>query len=448
MTVSANLSTLAGQHVQIPIRDGAIGLLDRQQGTLKLPRKVRGRYKAKQKEAYLKRGDLLDILKTLDHPNLMRVYDYDDDWVTVEYVDGLILSNREKKAPPQHESCYLDVAEHIDLRPIWSAVEYMHAHGLCHTDINSHNIIVQPNGTMKLIDVICCLPFHRRKAERDWKMYRSIADQVGGAIGEDQVVSSTERSDIMGLRTTLGIKDPVYSDLEPAPPVPNPEPSPPVDEVHAAAHAILRRGKAYHPLGSYGGAEKGRSAETFERRWEMLSTALSEYGAANFCDLGCAEGYYVRNAAREHKIFALGIDRNTTMLRRATAVSLLDADLSCAFMQLELTSKTLYMVPSFDAISCMSVLHHIIRRRGMKEAKSMLRAIASKTRKFFIFDMGSPEETENHWAKHLSALAGDVENNIAKMLTECGFRNVRVVGHSDGYNSTAQRPMFVGEPEL
>jgi serine/threonine protein kinase len=117
----------------------------------------------------------------------MTVYGYDDKWVWVEYIEGLPLSNRGEFAPPQHKRCFLDSATAVDLRPIWRAVRHMHSNGLCHTDINSHNIMVRPDGTMKLIDTICCLPYKRRIAKRDRMRYEKLAEEIAEELGADNV---------------------------------------------------------------------------------------------------------------------------------------------------------------------------------------------------------------------------------------------------------------------
>src|SRR5690606_27422742 len=108
----------------------------------------------------------------------------------------------------------------------------------------------------------------------------------------------------------------------------------------------------------------------------------------------------------------------------------------------DLTTESLRSIPSFDMIACMSLMHHIIYRRGMEEARSMLQVIAAKTRKCMVFDMGGPAETENPWAESLSDLAGDVDANIVSLLQNTGFTNVCVVGSTVGYGTAVKRSMF------
>ena len=71
---------------------------------------------------------------------------------------------------------------------------------------------------------------------------------------------------------------------------------------------------------------------------------------------------------------------------------------------MDITSTTLQALPRFEIIACMSLLHHVVYRHGMSEAKALLREIARKTIKC-MFDMGGPGEEANKWASALSMFA-------------------------------------------
>lgn len=135
------------------------------------------------KGAYLESGELLDKLKTIRHPNLMSVYEYDDEYVYVEYVDGLVLSNRSPHCPAHHTECYIDTAEQVDLSPIREAILHLHANGVCHADVTSHNIMVTRDGTLKLIDLVCALPKKRAFIKRDLEMFADLEREIQAALG-------------------------------------------------------------------------------------------------------------------------------------------------------------------------------------------------------------------------------------------------------------------------
>lgn len=213
-----------------------------------------------------------------------------------------------------------------------------------------------------------------------------------------------------------------------------------------AARITIATARPYHPLGGHRQAKLARSGDAFNTRMQLLSDAIKRYEAQSFCDLGCAEGHYVRHAANDHGLFSVGVDGDPERLRRAAAVAILDEDWSSGFVQMDITCDSLRRLPPFDIIACMSLLHHIIHRRGLDEAHLLLSAIAEKASKCMIFDMGGPDEIENPWAGSLSMLSGDVDQRIGEMLARCGFKNIQVVGKTAGFNSTVTRSMFIAEP--
>lgn len=158
------------------------GHVDRFGPVMRLPRKIKGKYRRPLKREYLENGKLLDKLKEVRHPNLMSIYDYDDEYVYVEHISGLVLSNRSPFCPPQHTRCYIDYVDSIDLSPIKAAIQHLHAHGIAHSDVTSHNIMVTDDGALKLIDLICCLPPRRDFIRRDLKMFEDLEQEIRTAL--------------------------------------------------------------------------------------------------------------------------------------------------------------------------------------------------------------------------------------------------------------------------
>jgi serine/threonine protein kinase len=126
----------------------------------------------------LESGYLLGKLTQIRHPNLMKVYEYDDEYVYVEYIEGLVLSNKHPNCPPHHTDCYIDHVTTVDLSPIRAAVECLHANGVCHSDVNSHNVLVTQDGTLKLVDMICSLPRRKPFVERDFSMLEIVKQEL------------------------------------------------------------------------------------------------------------------------------------------------------------------------------------------------------------------------------------------------------------------------------
>ena len=216
-------------------------------------------------------------------------------------------------------------------------------------------------------------------------------------------------------------------------------------DIASLARRVIANARPYHPLGRHAPAGMARPDEAFVRRWQMVLAVLEDYDARSFCDLGCAEGYYVRRAA-ELGLFAIGVDSDPKRLRTANALAVLDDEWSSGFVRKAITSESVRDLPVFDAIACMSLLHHVIHREGIDEARALLTEINRKVAKCMVFDMGGPEETENAWASSLEMLQGDVDANIVAFLEEAGFTNIRMLGHTVGYNTKVQRGFFVAEP--
>ncbi len=88
----------------------------------------------------------------LDHANIVRAYDIDQDdnlhFLVMEYVDGASLQDLIKKFGP------IDVTRACHYM-YWSAIGLQHAHvgGLIHRDIKPGNILVDRQGTVKILDM-------------------------------------------------------------------------------------------------------------------------------------------------------------------------------------------------------------------------------------------------------------------------------------------------------
>jgi serine/threonine protein kinase len=87
----------------------------------------------------------------LNHPNLVSVYDVDTDGesvlIVMEYVEGTDLGEELRKGPLDQDRTADIVAQVAD------ALDHVHARGVVHRDVKPANILLRPDGTVKLTDL-------------------------------------------------------------------------------------------------------------------------------------------------------------------------------------------------------------------------------------------------------------------------------------------------------
>lgn len=132
----------------------------------------------------------------LSHPNLIGVYDYAEGaerpYLVMEYVEGENLAERIS------QSAEID-CERL-ARELLGALAHIHAVGIVHRDIKPQNILISPDGNIKLIDFGIALP-------RD----ATSLTQTGHLLGTARYIApevmrgepATERSDLYSCGIVL-----------------------------------------------------------------------------------------------------------------------------------------------------------------------------------------------------------------------------------------------------
>lgn len=97
----------------------------------------------------LRRG--LSSAANLNHPNIAAGYELGEDegvfYVTVEFVRGINLKERIRRIAPFTLSVSVDVA-----CALAEALQYAHGMGQAHGDLRPHNILMSPEGAIKVMD--------------------------------------------------------------------------------------------------------------------------------------------------------------------------------------------------------------------------------------------------------------------------------------------------------
>lgn len=140
----------------------------------------------------------------LSHPNVVQTYDAGECeglyYIVMEYVEGKTVSKLlEERGQPLDLKMALSVAIQVA-----RALDYAHRHSMVHRDVKPGNIIVNPDGLAKLLD----LGFAKSREEAG----RSGITQVGRVVGTldymppEQTLDSRgvdHRADIYALGATL-----------------------------------------------------------------------------------------------------------------------------------------------------------------------------------------------------------------------------------------------------
>lgn len=211
--------------------------------------------------------------------------------------------------------------------------------------------------------------------------------------------------------------------------------------IKAAFYVAKGGGRTYEPV-EIGGRRLANVRDTDER-WQAVAKILREYDVRNLLDVGCAEGWFARRAATDLNIFALGIESTDTVIVGELA-RLHDRVSRVATVKAFLTPEAIRALPRFDAVLCLSVVHHVIRALGIEAAEQFLAALATRVEKVFVFEIGTANEIS--WTECLPALSHDQEIFVRDLLGRSGFANVRVIAESAAYHREAQRLLFVAEP--
>ncbi len=116
----------------------------------------------------------------LSHDHIIRVFDFEERYRTLfiimEHVNGESLTSmihRLRRVPP------LLVADFLG--QICTALDYAHQRGIIHRDINPSNIMVQPNGQIKVFDFGLACPVGTEDFENTGTAHYMAPEQIDGA---------------------------------------------------------------------------------------------------------------------------------------------------------------------------------------------------------------------------------------------------------------------------
>lgn len=208
---------------------------------------------------------------------------------------------------------------------------------------------------------------------------------------------------------------------------------------------MVRSYEPYHPV-----FLENRQLCSGERacvdRWRAVEPYLRALAPASLLDLGCAEGYFVKQAATQLDCFALGIDADIRRLTVARMSTSLNGTERAAFMQGTVTPEFLNRLPDFDVTVFLSVMHHVMYGHGVDYARQIAAGVRRLTRKCMVFDMGQSDETQHAWSNLLPAKTSNPRAWIEAFLRSAGFGEIVAVGETDSYKGATRRHLFIAKP--
>ncbi|MCD4705354.1 class I SAM-dependent methyltransferase [bacterium] len=181
-------------------------------------------------------------------------------------------------------------------------------------------------------------------------------------------------------------------------------------------------------------------------RWNLIKKEIINYEVKTLVDLGCAEGFYVLQSAKEFNCFSLGIDADFSRIAIAQNQIISERIVPAGFMFAIMDEDFLDKLPQFDLIVFMSVMHHIMYTYGEDYSRKILNKIRKKTKKCMIFEMGQSNETKNGWSKSLPDMGDNPHQWIKNFILSTGFSKVEKIGESSSYKKDQKRAIFKAIP--
>ena len=118
------------------------------------------------REDIIKSGEVLKKLKELEHPNLLRIKSFCDCSVEMEYINGELANAKKDTWLLGPRAGERDFASYCSkgmlmklLLSVGQLILFLHEHGICHTDPTDHNILVDKNRRVVLIDLLSAMPY-------------------------------------------------------------------------------------------------------------------------------------------------------------------------------------------------------------------------------------------------------------------------------------------------
>jgi len=142
-----------------------------------------------------------EIMARLDHPNIVKIYDFGtipngNLYMVMEFIDGSDLSKIVDREHPVSK-----ILE-IGLKTA-DALQHMHEFGILHRDIKPANILLSPCGEVKLTDFGISKSMYSNKNDPQVTLTGIVMGSYDYMAPEHRIGQEDERSDLYSLGVTL-----------------------------------------------------------------------------------------------------------------------------------------------------------------------------------------------------------------------------------------------------
>jgi calcium-dependent protein kinase len=95
----------------------------------------------------------IEVLKDLDHPNVLKVFEYflDDDrlYIVTEFVEGRELLQEVNRKKGTKEVCFEEEEAALLIKQVLTVLNYCHKKNIVHRDVKLENIMIESMPTVQ-----------------------------------------------------------------------------------------------------------------------------------------------------------------------------------------------------------------------------------------------------------------------------------------------------------
>lgn len=145
----------------------------------------------------------------------------------------------------------------------------------------------------------------------------------------------------------------------------------------------------YQPLPALS-KEGARRSDGTVQRWRVIEERIGSSDIGSAMDVGCQVGYF-GFALSAKGIPTLGVDLEERALRIARYAARKTGTEEVGFLNMQVSPKTVDLLPEVDLVLVMSIWHHWVRAYGLEGATAILERLWKQCRVTMFFETGESE---------------------------------------------------------